>query len=606
MVYKQEKTNQMSNKLFTTVPVPKFPRSNFNLSRPVLFTPRMHKEYPTEIIEIIPGDGMKIHTEAYAKSQPMVAPTFAKMDVAQESFFVPCWQLSEHFDDFITGGERGNYTDKMPYVTVAWIYDRLSNLIQNSFGVSSSDPNGPAIYNERLTAFQDVLESLDIMRSVPIVVPTFQLMPATWNPSVASGNSTAFTAVNSLASVNLRVNLLPFGSVLKIWCEFYRDENLCDDLFDMYWLGSHTGIDISKQTGNLNNVFWGSFLSAATQEERLYFMHAIFGLRSRAWKKDYYTSALPFVQKGPDVQLPISGTIPVTALRKDGTAPVTPAAMEYGYAGNPGIYAPNSGETLGDPNRIILTGNLGGVQLGSSIQDVRTAFKLEELYEADGRFGSRYPENTLGQFGVHTPDSRLPRCQFLGSSKQPIQIQQVIQNSSTDVTSPQGNLAGLSSSYGSNLLAKTYQSQHGFLVCLTAIRVHSLYQQGIHPMFSRYDRTEYAWPRFAHLGEQAIYTKQLYVDASVAEDEVFGYTPRYADYKSDTGSIHGRLKSSLNYWTMARRFGNKPVLNEEFIYSRPRQDAFVVTNHLEPCFIMELDYHIKANRILPFYGQPHM
>lgn len=126
-------------------------------------------------------------------------------------------------------------------------------------------------------------------------------------------------------------------------------------------------------------------------------------------------------------------------------------------------------------------------------------------------------------------------------------------------------------------------------------------------MFSRYDRTEYAWPRFAHLGEQPIYVKQLYAKSkSVAEDEVFGYTPRYADYKSDTGSIHGRLKSNLNFWTMARRWSNKPVLNEEFIYSRPRQDAWVVTNHLEPTFIMELDYHVRSNRILLFYGQPHM
>ena len=125
----------MSNRLFTTVPVPKFPRSNFSLSRPVLFTPRMHKEYPTEIIEIIPGDGMKIHTEAYAKSQPMVAPTFAKMDVSQEAFFVPCWQLSKHFDDFITGGERGTNMDKMPFVTVNWVYNSLQSRINNSFGI---------------------------------------------------------------------------------------------------------------------------------------------------------------------------------------------------------------------------------------------------------------------------------------------------------------------------------------------------------------------------------------------------------------------------------------------------------------------------------------
>lgn len=592
----------MSNRLFTTVPVPKFPRSNFSLSRPVLFTPRMHKEYPTEIIEIIPGDGIKIHTEAYAKSQPMVAPTFAKMDVAQESFFVPCWQLSKHFDDFITGGERGTYNDKMPFVTVGWVYTRLLNLMGADFGITTTDSDAYQQYNEAITLFQDILETFDIMRSVPFVVPAFVLMPAgSWSTSVTSANTTAFTTANSvLAGSVLRVNLLPFASVLKPWCEFYRDENLCDDLYSMYWLGEAGGPDLSDATGS-QDVPLGSYLSTLPQRDRLDYLHGLFGLKSRAWKKDYFTSALPFVQKGPDVQLPImvSGDVDfdITGVSGAQNLPVL-YQKDSSYKGLRAEHIQGASYPL--------EATIGQLTSGTSIQDVRTAFKLEEMYEADGRFGSRYPENMLGQFGVHTPDARLPRCQFLGSSKQPVQIQQVIQNSSTDTTSPQGNLAGLSSSYASGRLCKTYQSQHGFLVCLTAIRVHALYQQGIHPMFSRYDRTEYAWPRFAHLGEEPIYTKQLYVDANITEDDTFGYTPRYASYKSDTGSIHGRLKSNLNYWTMARRFGNKPVLNEDFIYSRPRQDAFVVTNHLEPCFIMELDYHVRANRILPFYGQPHM
>lgn len=597
----------MSNRIFTTVPIPRFPRSRFNLSRPVLFTPRMHKEYPTEILEIIPGDGIKIHTEAYAKSQPMVAPTFAKMDVAQESFFVPCWQLSEHFDDFITGGERGTYTDKMPFVTVGFIYARLLNLINQHFGVSSTSTDAPQIYNERLTLFQDILESLDIMRSVPVVVPSFSLMPSTWDGAVATANYNAFDTANSfLINSPLRINLLPFGAVLKIWCEFYRDENLCPDLFEIYWKGEDTGIDLSKAVGNQDTVLYNLISGMTVLSDRLEFLHGLFGLRSRAWRKDYFTSALPFVQKGPDVQLPIGGVVPVNFTTQNVPAAVVSGDVKFLKEANNNKASIYAGTNLTDPYKLQGNVDLSQVVLGSSIQDVRTAFKLEEMYEADGRFGSRYPENTLGQFGVRTPDSRLPRCEFLGSTKQPVQIQQVIQNSATDSQSPQGNLAGISSTYGSNSLCKTYQSQHGFLVCLTAIRVHSLYQQGIHPMFSRYDRTEYAWPRFAHLGEQPIFTKQLYVDGQLAEDDVFGYTPRYADYKSDTGSIHGRLKSNLNFWTMARRFGNKPVLNEEFIYSTPRQDAFVVTNHLEPCFIMELDYHVKANRILPFYGQPHM
>ena len=583
----------MSNKLFTTVPVPKFPRSTFSLSRPVLFAPRMHKEYPTEIIEIIPGDGLKIHTEAYAKSQPMVAPTFAKMDVAQESFFVPCWQLNEHFDDFITGGERGNYLEKMPYITIGTIYTFLSELIVNNFNAGSFEE-----YNERLTQFQDILDSLDIMRSIPVVVPDFLLETMEdWNfgdCEIASANATAFYDLNThLRNSNLRINLLPFGANLKIWCEFYRDENLCDDLFEMYWHGAETNIDLYKATGNQALAFTEYFDQIGPDLDFIEFFHALFGLKSRAWKKDYFTSALPFVQKGPDVMLPLDAQVTFSG---PSAGEITDSVLWNKF------YQKFQTQEGGG----FISGSISGANVGTSIQDVRTAFKLEEMYEADGRFGSRYPENMLGQFGVHTPDSRLPRCQFLGSNKQPIQIAQVIQNSSTDATSPQGNLAGLSSTYGSNNLCKTYQSQHGFLVCFTAIRVHSLYQQGIHPMFSRYDRTEYAWPRFAHLGEQPIYEKQLFVDSSVTEDDVFGYTPRYADYKSDTGSIHGPLKGSLNYWTMARRFGNKPVLNKDFIYGRPRQDAFVVVNHLQPCFIMELDYHVRANRVLPFYGQPHI
>lgn len=598
----------MSNKLFTTVPVPRFPRSVFNLSRPVIFTPRMHKEYPTEIIEIIPGDGMKIHTEAYAKSQPMVAPTFAKMDIAQESFFVPCWQLSNRFDDFITGGERGTNTDKMPFLYVSQIIQLLDSHLENffevDFGHASILNDAIQEYNEKLTQFQDIIESLDIFRSIPVCVPEFQLIPLDITggsqaaEAIADANYDAWDELNgSLYDVSLRVNLLPFAAVLKIWCEFYRDENLCEDLFSIYWKGEEDSLapNFMDLTGNVY-TYLNAFYNTNSLKFELFY--ALFGLKSRAWKKDYFTSALPFVQKGPDVVLPMQADVIFEGPGTSGSK----VNMQWSRAGStlgPGLVTPSGSNT-------VIKGVIDGAQIGTTIQDVRTAIKLEEMYEADGRFGNRYPENTLGQFGVHTPDSRLPRCQFLGSNKQPVQIAQVIQNSSTDATSPQGNLAGLSSSYGSNFLTKTYQSQHGFLVCLTAIRVHALYQQGIHPMFSRYDRTEYAWPRFAHLGEQPIYTKELFVDDGVHEEDVFGYTPRYADYKSDKGSIHGLLKSSLNYWTMARRFRNIPQLNEEFIYGQPRTDAFVVTNHLQPCFVCELDYHVKANRVLPFYGQPHI
>lgn len=361
----------------------------------------------------------------------------------------------------------------------------------------------------------------------------------------------------------------------------------------MYWCGEQENYpDFRKLTGDCALAVY-----LTTFTEDLAFLHALFGLKSRAWKKDYFTSALPFVQKGPDVILPLNAQV-------EFSGPPAEQALGvnwFGAGSGNGLYVEAGQQTWSKINA-----QINGAQVGTTIQDVRTAFKLEELYEADGRFGNRYPENTLGQFGVRTPDSRLPRCQFLGANSQPVQIQQVVQQSATDDVTPQANLAGTASSYGSNRLCKTYQTMHGFFVAFACVRVHSLYQQGIHPMFSRYDRTEYAWPRFANLGEQPIYTKQLFVDDTVSEEETFGYTPRYAEYKSDTGSIHGLLKTTLNVWSMARRFANKPVLNEEFIYGRPRQDAWVVDNHLLPCFIMEIDYHVRANRVLPFYGQPHI
>ena len=243
--------------------------------------------------------------------------------------------------------------------------------------------------------------------------------------------------------------------------------------------------------------------------------------------------------------------------------------------------------------------------LGTTITDVRRAFRLEEMEEADARGGNRYPENTLMQFGVHTPDSRLPRAQFLGSCTSPVQVSEVVQTSASGSgVSPQGTLAGKGISYGSSHLMKGYFTMHGFTVNFYSLRTKAVYEAGIHPMFSRYDRTEYAWPRFANLGEQPVYDKELYVDGSTTEDGVFGYEPRYSEYKSEKSSVHGLLKGSLNYWTMSRRFASQPQLNEEFITNSPRLDNFAVVNKLQAPFIVEIDYRVRANRKLPYFGVP--
>lgn len=603
----------MSSKLFTSVPVPKFPSSTFSLSREVEFTPRLQKLYCPNIVEVFPGDGINEASEQFARTQPMVAPTFARMNADQFAFVVPRWQINENFDDFITGGDKGDYKEKMPWMPLNYYYQIVLDLLtfggtatdDESFGELFTDyPDLKALYLVLLERAQSIIEHCDLLRSIPFTLPDFVYSSDT---DACTGNYIAFTALNShLEDVTLRVNTCPFVAYLKVWCEYFRDENLCEDYMDTLIKHNVYGsVNLFQATGQqtLSGLFGSiDWTDAEDIDMRTKAQAALFGVLSRAWKKDYFTAALPFTQKGPEVLLPLAGTFPV---QFNSATPIV-------STGDPIVGSSTGGTGVGlaisqSGTQKALTGTveLGASGLGSTIQDVRRAFKLEEFYEADARGGNRYPENTLMQFGVRTPDSRLPRAIYLGMNSSRVQVAEVAQTSATEQgTSPQGTLAGKGTSYGNNRLSRYYYTMHGFLVNLYSARANAVYEQGIHPMFSRFDRTEYAWPRFAHLGEQPVYVKELFVDSSVSEDEVFGYEPRYSEFKSDKSSVHGLLKGSLNFWTMSRRFANKPVLNEEFIYGPPRLDNFAVTNPLQPPFIATIYYRVRANRKLPFFGVP--
>lgn len=610
------------SKLFETIPVPRFPRNTFPLSRSVMFTPRFHKVYAPNVIEVLPGDGFNEGDECFARTQPMVAPTFAKIRANQESFFVPGWQLYEHFDDFITGGERGDYNEKLPYIHVEDLYylcetvlllgyDDLDTLIVALEEEGELNPltvSQIQAYNFALEKVQCVMEHCDLMRAIPFVLPDFVLAPEDDEVAAANviiSNFESFSELNSkLKTCNLRVNLMPFGAYMKVYSEFYRDENLCEDFYESIWK-SQFGPYQAVGYYDLSNLFstppdFGDLDDFKSFCIRLC---AMFGVMPRAWKKDYYTSALPFTQKGPDVLIPLSGSFPVDFYTPD--TRISDKTDLQGQSTTPSLGGPLKITAKGSSVEIKGNVTLDNSGLASTIVDLRRAFRLEEFYEADARGGNRYPENTMSQWGVRTPDTRLPRAQYLGGSSQPLSISEVVQTSATEKQpTPQGTLAGKGTSYGSNKLVRAFFTLHGILFNFWSARVHTVYEQGIHPMFSRFDRTEYAWPRFANLGEQPIYTKQLHVGNGVKEDEVFGYTPRYAEYKAETSSVHGLLKGSLNYWTMSRRFSNKPVLSEEFIYSEPRLDNFAVVNPLQPPFIVEIDYRVRASRLLPFFGVP--
>lgn len=604
------------SKLYTRVPVARFPKSTFPQSRPVVGSMSAQRLYCTNAKEVLPADDWRASSEAFVRLQPLVAPILAKLSVHQEAFFVPCWQLNDHFEEFITRGERGTYNEKMPYIHVSTLYDAIVFLLSgwdfsrlSLFGFSDSD-KVLDFYTFIVDKVVRIIELSDWFRSVPFVLPEFARKPSflpddqedmtilEWDnegltlDEIFEGVLSFFESLNKhLDSSPLIIDLMPYLAQLKVYCEYYRDENLVED----WWDAEGNWKDISfKWTGDVSEEDPFDYSNLDEHGWKLFF--ALFCVKNRAWSKDRYTAALPFVQKGPDVILPLSGSAPVIT----GTDPASSLSNEAVKITGAQLHASTPQVD------IVQHVDFSQASLATTIRDFRTANKLEEFYEADGIGGSRYPENTLVQWGERTPDARLPRAQFLGSFSQPVSVAEVVQNSSTDSTSPQGNLAGKGTSYGRGFLFGKHFSMHGFLLFFTSIKTGAIYEQGINPMFSRFDWTEYAWPRFAHLGEEPIYEKELGVSSDVVEDSVFGYAPRYSSYKSDQGSIHGQLKSTLNYWTMSRRFSGVPKLNEEFIYGDPRRDSWAVTNPFAEQFIVEIDYNIKTRRKLPFFGVPSL
>jgi hypothetical protein len=228
------------------------------------------------------------------------------------------------------------------------------------------------------------------------------------------------------------------------------------------------------------------------------------------------------------------------------------------------------------------------------------------MYEKDARGGTRYTEILRSHFGVVSPDARLQRSEYLGGNSTPIQINQVVQTSSTDAESPQGNLAAFGLVSGNSGFKKSF-TEHGYVIGLVNVRADLNYQQGLNKMWSRKTRFDFYWPSFAHLGEQAVLNKEIYLQGNAEDDEVFGYQERYAEYRYHPSQITGQLRSTcatpLDYWHLAQKFDSLPKLNAEFIEDNPPIDrAIAVQNY--PQFVFDSFVQCRCVRPMPVYSVP--
>lgn len=222
----------------------------------------------------------------------------------------------------------------------------------------------------------------------------------------------------------------------------------------------------------------------------------------------------------------------------------------------------------------------------------------------NARAGSRYVESILAHFGVKSSDARLQRPEYLGGGMSPVLISEVLQTAPTTTSTPLAEMAGHGINVNKNHSFNKFFEEHGFIIGIMSVMPKTAYQQGIPKLFLKDSRFDYFWPDFQHIGEQEILNKELFISESPADEQVFGYIPRYAEYKYAPSTVHGDFKTSLDFWHMGRIFEDTPKLNKEFIEANPTKRIFAVEESEEQTLYCHMYHTISANRKMSYYGDP--
>lgn len=327
-------------------------------------------------------------------------------------------------------------------------------------------------------------------------------------------------------------------------------------------------------------------------------------LLRRAKRHDYFTSSLPWPQKGPSVDLPLGTTAPIEA-------PSDTAASVYSQTSS-SILQINTSQTYAT---IGPAAGAAGNQLVANLSDataatinqLRQAFQIQKLYERDARGGTRYTEIVRSHFGVVSPDARLQRPEYLGGGSSPIMVNPIAQTSSSDVTTPQGNLAAFGTvAANGHGFSKSF-TEHCVLIGLVMVRADLTYQQGLNRMWSRSTRWDYYWPALSHIGEQAVLSKEIFLDGTASDEDVFGYQERYAEYRYKPSLITGQMRSNaatpLDTWHLSQDFSTRPLLNAAFIEEDPPVDRIIAVP-TEPHLLVDAFFSLRCARPMPLYSVP--
>ncbi|WNK15089.1 MAG: major capsid protein [Microvirus sp.] len=525
--------------IFNSVKFPSVDSNRFDLSHDLKLSFSMGELIPTCVLDCLPGDKVNISVENMLRFAPLISPVMHKVDVTTHYFFVPNRLLWAEWEKWITGDSDV----EAPFVTV-----------------------GPG---------SDVGTVIEGSIADYIGIPTGEYLE------------------------DVKVSPMAFAAYLKVFDEYYRDQNLQSEVFVPLVPGA-------------NDDYLTSFTDSP--------LH-------RAWQHDYFTAALPFAQKGDSVQLPLTTANDVPVEFKDrgaenlnaGGAIDASTGLPVGAIGTQSDYFANGPSPLGSSWNIDGVGPIAYDPRGTLVVDVqsdatdintlRRAFKLQEWLEKNARGGTRYVENILAHFGIKSSDARLQRPEYIGGSKQNMVISEVLATAeNTEAGVAVGQMAGHGISVGGGNRFNYRCEEHGYIIGFINVQPVTAYQDGLHRSFSRFSRLDYAWPTFANIGEQEVLQKEVKARVAVNTDpdRVFGYVPRYSEYKFMNSRVSGEMRSSLNFWHLGRIFANDPALNEVFISAFPSTRIFAVTDENTDHIYAHIFNNISAVRKLPKYGIPQI
>lgn len=571
--------------LFQTAPNAKIPKSGFSLSYMNTLTTDIGRLTPVMCQDVLPGDTFKLNDIILTRFLPMLSPVMGKINCTLRYFFIPERLIWDKFQDFITGGKDGTLAPVKAQIDIYQLSDKV--------------PNG--------TAPKSLYDYL------------------------------GFGHCPGLEDQRL-VDVAPFTCYNLVYQEYYRDQNVGEDLEDVLdWVKAHEGVMDPDEYIDSDDTI--TLMSTG-----------FFETRQKCWKKDYFTSALPWAQRGPSVTIPIGTAAPVSIPRQvvelsAVNSPLGlraffnyPIAEDFGDV--PSIVLSNLSDDFksgslaaensqgvpvnvtklygylhkssGSSDPLTGTADLSEVT-GITINDLRMLARTQRWLEKNALGGGRYVEQTLAHWDELIPDYTVQRPVYLGGATFPVQISEVLQTAQvTSSGTSSSSAAGVGNMYGHGIgvsgkpgFKRVHFKEYGYILGLMSFVPEVSYFQGIPRRFTRFDKFDYAWNELAHLGEQEIKNKEIYIESEDPEG-TFGYQSRYAEYKYNPDEIHGDFRGSLLYWTLARKFGNEPRLNGDFmkIDKNVVSRIFAVQDTPYDHILVQLYHDMPTSRKLPKYGQP--